>query len=275
MQIVDGKKIAAEILAEAKKDIAAFAKKPTLFGILVGNDPASVSFLNEKRKKCEEVDIPFVLHHYPETITTTQLRKKIRDIRKKRGTKSFVIQLPLPPHINMQYILDAIPPEEDVDVLSSRARGLLATGKSRVLPPTAAAILHILATYNLKPETLHVVLVGLGALVGKPLATLLAERVASLTTVHSATPDIVRFTREADVLIAGTGEPGLITGDMVKAGVVALDAGYSRIDGKVSGDLDFEGVAKKASLITPVPGGIGPVTVAVVVQNVVTLAKNN
>ncbi|MDO8558533.1 MAG: bifunctional 5,10-methylenetetrahydrofolate dehydrogenase/5,10-methenyltetrahydrofolate cyclohydrolase [bacterium] len=273
--IVDGKKIAAGILARLREEISLLQVKPHLAAVLVGNDPASISFLNEKKKKCDEIGIEFTLYRFDETITTTNLRKKIHDIRGSKGIKAVVIQLPLPPQVNTQYILDAVRPEEDVDALSSRARGLLATGKSKVLPPTAEAVLNILETYQIDLSRSHVVLVGLGALVGKPLLNLLADKAASLGVVHAGTPDITRFTKDADIVIAGTGRPGLIGADMVKDGVVALDAGYSRIDGKVSGDIQFEEVSKKARLITPVPGGIGPITVAMLMKNVLILAKNS
>ncbi len=272
--IVDGKKIAGVILSQVREEILLLKKKPRLVAVLVGDDASSISFLNEKKKKCEEVGIEFTLLRFDRAITTTKLRKKISEIRASRSSSSIIIQLPLPEHINTQYILDAVRPEEDVDALSSRARGLLATGKSKVLPPTTEAILNILETYQIELSRLHVVLVGLGALVGKPLLNLLAEKVASLSVVHAGTPDIARFTKEADVLITGAGSPGLIGADMVKEGVVALDAGYSRIDGRVVGDIRFEEVSKKARLITPVPGGIGPITVAMLLKNVVTLAKN-
>ncbi|MDP3963580.1 MAG: bifunctional 5,10-methylenetetrahydrofolate dehydrogenase/5,10-methenyltetrahydrofolate cyclohydrolase [bacterium] len=271
--IIDGKSIAADILAEAKSGIAALGRKPRLAAILIGNDPASISFLNEKRKKSEAVGIEFMLYRYDDRISTTQVRARIAKLRKEKKPDAIIIQLPLPEHLNTQYVLDAVPPDEDVDGLSSRARGLLATEKSLILPPTAAAVLHILQVQAIALGDLHAVIVGLGPLVGKPLLTLLANKVASVTAVHAGTPAIDRFTKEADLLIVGTGQAGLIDGSMVKEGVIALDAGYSSIDGKISGDLVYGSVAQKARLITPVPGGIGPITVAMLLKNVVTLAK--
>jgi methylenetetrahydrofolate dehydrogenase (NADP+)/methenyltetrahydrofolate cyclohydrolase len=271
--IVDGKKIAQGISEDAKNRLDVLRYKPKLAEVLVGDNAASLSFLDVKRKACEKLGMEFVLHRFPETITTSQLRKRICEIRKKGGLKSVIVQLPLPQHINTQYILDAIPPEEDVDVLSSRARGLLATGKAKILPPTAGAVLEILRVHEVSLAGAHAVIVGLGALVGKPLMYLLADKVGSMALVHSSTPDAAHFTREADILITGAGQARLITGDMIKEGVVALDAGYSRIDGKVSGDLDYESVLPKARIITPVPGGIGPVTVAMLCANAITLAE--
>ena len=270
--IVDGKTIAQNIFEEVRGDIVALGRKPKLSAILVGNNPASISFLNEKRKKCEEVGIEFTLYQYGERISTAKLRMRIARFRKEKKPDAIIVQLPLPPHVNTQYILDAIPPDEDVDVLSSRAKGLMAGGKSRILPPTAAAVLKILELHAIPLQDLHTVIIGLGPLVGRPLLTLLADKVASITAVHAQTPAIARFTSQADLLIAGTGQAGLIGGDMVKEGVIALDAGYSRMDGKVRGDLAYESVAQKAKLITPVPGGIGPITVAMLLKNVVTLA---
>jgi len=281
--IVDGKKISIEILAEVREELLAMRVKPKLFAVLVGEDPASISFLNEKRKKCEEVGITFQLNRYPVDITTSQLRKAIHALRQKRGAKSIIVQLPLPAHLNTQYILDAVPPEEDADMLSSRSRGLLATEKAKVLPPTAAAILRVLEVHGFMEKgadgrtslaSMHCVILGLGTLVGKPLLQLLADKVSSVTACHAGTPDIAKFTKDADLVISGVGKPGLVAGGMVRDGVVALDAGYSRMGGKVAGDMDFEGVAGKASLITPVPGGIGPVTVAMLIKNIVTLASS-
>ena len=273
--VIDGKELASDILAGVREEVLHFKKNPELVAIIIGSDPASLSYLDAKRKKCEEVGIGYVLYQYDEKITTTQLRKKISDVRKKRKHTSIIIELPLPGHINTQYILDSIPPEKDPDMLSSRSWGLLATGKSAIFPPTAAAVIHILETSNVELERSHVVLVGWGGLVGKPLSLILTKRVSSLTVIRSKTPDISHFTREADILITGAGKPNLITGDMVKEGVVALDAGYSRMDGKVVGDLDFDSVSKKASTITPVPGGIGPLTVALLLKNVLTLARDH
>jgi methylenetetrahydrofolate dehydrogenase (NADP+) / methenyltetrahydrofolate cyclohydrolase len=270
--VVDGKKIAADILAEVRAEVAKMRQKPELTAILVGNDAASISYLNQKRKRCEEVGIGFTLLTFPEDITTSKLRKYIYKARSKGGHKAIILQLPLPSRINTQYILDSVMPSEDADVLSSRSKGLLVACKSPVIPPTAAAVLEILQVHNISLAA-HCVIVGMGLLVGKPLSWLLADKTASLALIHSKTPDIARFTKEADILIAGTGQPGLISGDMVKSGVVAMDAGYSKMDAKVVGDIDFDSVAPKASLITPVPGGIGPVTVAMLLKNVVTLAK--
>ena|SRR3989338_5715796 len=270
--IVDGRKLAADIFEKLRKQVSSFKQKPELIAVLVGRHPASVSYLNEKRKACEKIGIGFTLYQYDEDITTTQLRRKLAEVRRKKKHASCIIQLPLPAHVNAQYILNTVPPEHDPDTLSAKSVGLLVTGKSQIFPPTPAAILHILEAHAIDTGRMHCVLVGWGTLVGKPLSVLLAPRTTSLTIVHRPTPDISRFTREADLLISGVGKGGLISGDMVKKGVVAIDAGYGTLDSKLSGDFDYASVAAKASLITPVPGGVGPLTVAMLLKNVVTLA---
>lgn len=271
MIIVDGKKLAADIFEKLREEISSFKQKPELVAVLVGRHPASISYLNEKRKACEKIGIGFTLYQYNEVITTTQLRGRLAGVRRKKKHASYIVQLPLPAHINTQYILNTVPPEHDPDMLSAKSLGLLVTGKSPVLPPTPEAILHILEAHAVDSRRMHCVLVGWGTLVGKPLSLLLAQRTASLTIVHEPTPDIGRFTREADLLISGVGKGGLITGDMVREGVVAIDAGYGTMGDKLSGDFDYASVAAKASLITPMPGGVGPLTVAMLLKNVVTL----
>lgn len=275
MIVADGKNLAADIFEKLREEIASRKQKPELIAVLVGRHPASVSYLNEKRKACEKSGIDFTLYQYNEEITTTQLRRKLAEVRRKKKRASCIVQLPLPAHINAQYVLNTVPPECDPDMLSAKSLGSLVVGKSRILPPTPAAILHILQAYAVDVGRMHCVLVGLGTLVGRPLSLLLAHRAASLTIVHKPTPDVGRFTHQADLLISGVGKGGLITGDMVREGVVAIDAGYGTLDGKLSGDFDYASVAQKASLITPVPGGVGPLTVAMLLKNVVTLAGKN
>lgn len=271
--VVDGKKIAEEILAKIAEEVKKLPRKLMLAAILVGQNPASVSFLKEKRKACERIGILFKLFAYPETITTAQLRKRIFEIRKKEKPTALIVQLPLAPGLNTRYILDAIPPEEDADALSARSLGLFLAGKSATTPPTAGAFLEVLRTHGISPEGKYVVIVGWGELVGQPASVLFLQHRAAVTVLRSNIEDISRWTKAADIVVTGAGKAGLITGEMVKDGVVALDAGFSKIGNVISGDYDFASVSKKASLITPPVGGIGPITVAILLKNVVALAK--
>ncbi len=208
------------------------------------------------------------------------MRKRIAIIVHEADPDGIIIQLPLPPRISTQYILNSVPPEKDVDVLSARAVGDFSVGKSKVLPPVVGAIAALFHEYGIDYKTKHVVVVGAGALVGKPVAAWLANEKVSFTVVDENTPDISEFTKKADIIISGVGKSGLITDDMVKVGAVVIDAGTS--EGSPStgsgrqvslvGDVDFDSASKKASHITPVPGGIGPLTVAMIYKNLLTLA---
>jgi methylenetetrahydrofolate dehydrogenase (NADP+) / methenyltetrahydrofolate cyclohydrolase len=270
---IDGNRIAADILNGLKDRVANMPSRPVLHAILVGDDASSLSFLRAKEKAFKDVGLGFVLHKYPSGTSTTALRKDISKLRKRPGVKSFIVQLPLPDSLNTRYILDSIPPEEDADVLSAKAVGRSISGPGAVLPPTAGAVLHILKENDIDLKTKNVVIVGAGELVGKPVSRLLAEEAASLTVLTENTPNLRDYLADADVVVTGVGSPGLITGDMLKKGVIAIDAGYSRIDGRVFGDMDFKSVSPKASLFTPPIGGLGPITVAMLIKNVIILAE--
>lgn len=276
-KIINGNEIAKQILSKLKKQVMELQNNniyPKLVCILVGEDKASLSFVQRKEADCKKIGIEFELFQFPENITCESLSEKIRTIQRNAQISGLIIQLPLPKHINKQQVLDLINPRIDVDCLTSTNFGKLATETYEILPPTLSAILHLLKVYKVKLLRKHVVVVGRGDLVGKPLAILLTHNFVTLTICSRKTQNLARYTRQADILISASGHRNLIKGGMVKKGVFLLDAGCNFYKGRIYGDCHFESVAKKASFISPVPGGIGPVTVAKLLENVIFCAKN-
>lgn len=273
MILLDGKKIAQKILAELKSEIAAMKKKPRLAVAVVGRDSVVESFIAQKKKAGESVGIDVRVYPFPETITTNELRKRLAAIVHEEKNTGVIIQLPLPAHINKQYILSAIPPEKDPDVLSARAIGNFAVGKSMVMPPVAHAVKTLFESYEIDYREKQILLLGAGSLVGRPVALWLMQEHAIFSVVGSPEYDATSLISGADIIITGIGHPGFVTGDMIKKGAIIVDAGTSESAGKMVGDVDQKSVASKASYLTPVPGGIGPVTVAMLFKNLLVLAK--
>lgn len=273
MVIIDGKKLAQKILDKLKEEIAKTKKQLRLAVILVGKNPVIEKFVEQKKKTGALIGIDVRLFPFDESITTNELRKRISQIVHEKKNTGVIIQLPLPPHINSQYILNSVPPEKDVDVLSARSIGNFAVGKSPVLPPIAGSVKAIFEEYKIEYRDKNIVIIGAGKLVGRPVMLWLFNEGASYSVLRSTTPEIFEFTKKADIIISGAGSPKLITGDMIKKDVVIIDAGTSESEGRISGDANIESVSQKASLVTPVPGGVGPVTVAMLFNNVITLAN--
>lgn len=274
MTLLDGKKLSQKLLDELKEGVKDISRPLRLAVVMVGEHPASLSFIKQKQRSCEDVGIAFKFYKYPENISTQQLRKNLNAVCKLKKNSGVIVQLPLPKHINKQYILNTVPPEKDVDVLAERSLGKFYTGRLSIIPPTVAGIIQLLEEYKVEIKGKNVVIVGAGTLVGKPLATHLINQKTTVTILNSSTQDISEFTKKADILVSGVGKANLITADMVKEGTVVIDAGICEVgDGKIRGDVDFENVSKKSSYITPVPGGVGPMTVVMLLSNVVTLAK--
>lgn len=269
--VLDGKAIAAKILAGLKAEIG--SRKLSLAAVMVGADPVVAKFVVQKQKAAEGLGVDFRTYEYPAEISTNELRKRIAQIVHDADPDGVIVQLPLPQHVNARYILNSVPPEKDVDVLSARAVGDFAVGKARVSPPVVGAIQALFGEHGIEYRSKHVAVVGAGTLVGKPVAAWLANEKVSFTLVDEHTPDIAAFTGKADILITGVGKPALITGDMVKEGAAVIDAGTSEAGGKLAGDVDFDSVSGKAGYLTPVPGGVGPLTVAMIYKNLVMLAK--
>lgn len=270
-KILDGRKIAQGILEDLKKN--APAQKITLAIIQVGDNRVSETYIKEKQKVGATVGVTIQVFRFPATITQKKLEQEVERIGKDERVTGLLVQLPLPKHVDMQRVLDYIPAKKDVDVLSSLAFDEFTQGKFSLLPPTVAAVKALFSAYEIPIKGKEVVVVGSGRLVGLPLIAWLQNEGVVARVANKDTKDLPSLTQRADIIISGVGKKGLVKGDMVKKGVVVVDAGTSVAEGKTMGDIDFESVSQKASYISPVPGGVGPVTVACLFQNLVLLAK--
>jgi len=273
MKILDGKKLAEKILANLKKEAEKFKPRLSLAVVQVGENLISQVFINQKKKACEKIGVGFKLFKFPAKIKDSELKKAIEKIVKIPANSGVIIQLPLPKRFFPEDFLNLITEEKDVDVLSEHSLGKFYQGTLEILPPTVNGILQLLKDYKIVLKGKNVVIVGAGRLVGFPLATQLLKAKATLSVLNEFTKDAPFFTKKADILVSAVGKPNLIKGNVVKRGVVIIDAGSSRKNGKVVGDVDFKSVSKKASHITPVPGGVGPLTVACLLENLVKLNK--
>ena len=273
MMILDGKKIAERMLAGLKVEIAGVSKKLRLAVVVVGEDPVIRSFIREKKKAADYIGIDVRVYPFPAEITTNELRKRISEIVHEKKNTGVIIQLPLPPHINKRYILNAIPPEKDPDVLSAGAVGAFAVGKNAVMPPVAGAVKTLFEEYGIDYQNKRTLIIGAGALVGRPVALWLLGEGVGFSVITEITPNPHDILRGADIVISGTGRPRSITGDMIKKDAVVIDAGTSESSGEIAGDVDAESIAGRASHLAPVPGGIGPLTVAWLLKNLVALAR--
>lgn len=273
MKILDGKKIAERMLAELKKQVAALTKKPRLAVVVVGKDSVIANFIGQKKKAADLVGAEVRAYPFPVDTTTNELRKRISEIVHEKKNTAVIIQLPLPGHINKQYILNAIPPEKDADVLSARAVGNFAVGKSAIMPPVAGAIKTLFEEYGIRYRDQNIVILGAGSLVGRPVAQWLVNERADVTVIADRAEEKTDVIKAADIIISGVGKPGLVTGDMIKQGAVVIDAGASESEGEVVGDVDTDSVSAKAGFLAPVPGGVGPLTVAMLLKNLFILAE--
>ena len=271
MKILDGKKLAERILHNIKRKIARKHLKLTLAIIIVGENRISQIFIRQKEKACNLVGIRFQLFSLSSKMSIKLVVKEIAKITHNPNYSGIIVQLPLPKKFPQQEILNLIPPEKDIDVLSEVSLGKFYAKTLLISPPTVEGISRLLATYKIPIKGKNIVLIGAGDLVGLPLALWFLGGKATVSVAHKFTKDIASLTKKADVVVSGVGKPNLVKGTMVKKGVVVIDAGTSQVKGKVTGDIDFETVAKKASFITPVPGGVGPMTVACLLENLVKL----
>ncbi|MFA5075871.1 MAG: tetrahydrofolate dehydrogenase/cyclohydrolase catalytic domain-containing protein [Patescibacteria group bacterium] len=274
--VADGKKIAAEILADLKKRVALLNEQGievSLAVVLVGEDKPSQTYVRNKGKACAEVGINFLLYEFPTTITTEALIGQIQKIQTENKLSGLIVQLPLPAHIASKKVINCINPEVDVDCLTFFNLGKLLFNQSTVLPPTPSAMLEFLKYHQIDWIGKYVVMLGRGELIGKPLSSMLAHEPVTLSICNRSTPDLSVFTKNADIIFTGVGKHNLLTGEMIREGAVVIDAGVCFVDGQMYGDIEFETVNKKASLVTPTPGGVGPVTVAKLLANTVRVAE--
>ncbi len=277
VEIIDGKKLSAEIKEEVKAEVENLNKtlniRPSLATIIVGNNPASEIYVNLKHKACEECGINSLIERFPETITEKELLEKIYELNNNKDINGILVQMPLPRHINPAKITDAIMPFKDVDGFNPVNSGKILNNDETLAPCTPKGVIYMLEKYNIKIEGREVVIINHSAVVGKPLALMLLNRNATVTVCHVFTKNLKEHTLKADILISAVGKPNLITEDMVKEGAIVIDVGISRSNNKVVGDVDFENVKNKASFITPVPGGAGPMTIAMLLKNTVNACK--
>jgi methylenetetrahydrofolate dehydrogenase (NADP+)/methenyltetrahydrofolate cyclohydrolase len=280
--LIDGKKTAADIRAELKFEIdklkQAGKKTPGLVTILVGNNPASEIYVSSKGKACQEIGMITKSEKHPDTISEKELLDLVESYNNNPDYHGILVQLPLPKHIDEDKVIEMISPQKDVDGFHPVSVGNLVIGKDTFASCTPAGIQELLIRYGIETEGKHVVVLGRSNIVGKPIANIMLQKKkfanAVVTICHSAAKDVSYFTKQADILIAAIGRADFVKGDMVKDGVVVIDVGINRVEDKskpkgyrICGDVDFENVSKKASYITPVPGGVGPMTIAMLLKN--------
>ena len=276
-KILDGKAVAAEIRAELKVRAGALRADgvvPCLAVLLAGDDPASKIYVRNKKRACAEIGIESRELLFPADVTEAELIEQIRALNADPSVDAMLVQLPLPKHIDEARVLAEIAPEKDADGFHVVNAGRLFTGQESVWPCTPAGCMELLKRAGVEFAGKHAVVVGRSNIVGKPMAMLLLNQHCTVTVCHSRTKDLARFTRDADILVAAVGRPGMITGDMVKPGAAVIDVGINRLDnGKLMGDVDFATAEPVAGAITPVPGGVGPMTIAMLMQNAILAAE--
>lgn len=276
-KIIDGKAVSQFVKDEVKKEVSALGEKGVSVGlavIIVGNDPASRTYVNNKKKACEATGIISEEYALPEDTTMDELLTLIKELNAKKSINGILCQLPLPKHLDEKAVIENIDPIKDVDAFHAVNTGHIMIGDYSFLPCTPAGIMEMLKYYNIEIEGKECVVIGRSNIVGKPMAMLLLQKNGTVTICHSRTKNLKEVTSRADILVAAVGIPYFVTADMVKDGAVVIDVGMDRNkEGKLCGDVDFAEVEKKASYITPVPGGVGPMTIATLMKNTVTAAK--
>ncbi len=269
--LIDGKAISASVREEMKAEVAAMETKPGLAVIIVGNDPASKTYVKNKKKGCEQVGFYSEVHELPESTTQQELIDLVNKLNGDEKIHGILVQLPLPRHLDDKAVIAAIDPRKDVDAFAEVNVGKIMIGNHSFLPCTPAGIMVLLERSGIDISGKECVVVGRSNIVGKPMAMLLLGANGTVTVCHSKTRDLAEVTRRADILVVAIGKADFITGDMVKEGAVVIDVGMNRnAEGKLTGDVDFKSVEPKASYITPVPGGVGPMTITMLLRNTIT-----
>lgn len=285
-RILDGKAIALEIRKEIAAEVAVlFAQRgiiPCLAAVLIGDDPASQVYVRNKEIACEKAGMQSRLFRMPSSTTTIELLSLLEVLNADNKIHGILVQLPLPEHINERQVLDAVLSAKDVDAFSPENVGLISQGRPRYLPCTPHGVMQLLARCDIETAGKEVVVVGRSDIVGKPLVSMFLQKMgpmgptnanATVTCCHSQSVNLAKITSRADILVVAIGKPNFITSDMVRPGAVVIDVGINRLGEKLVGDVDFESVAKVASAITPVPGGIGPLTIAMLLRNTLAAAS--
>ncbi|MFT7880691.1 MAG: bifunctional methylenetetrahydrofolate dehydrogenase/methenyltetrahydrofolate cyclohydrolase FolD [Sulfurimonas sp.] len=278
MQLIDGKALANKVQATISDEVIQLKQEknivPGLAVVIVGDDPASHAYVKMKAKACEKVGFYSIVHKMPETISQGEIIEIINMMNKNPHIHGILVQLPLPKHIDTDQILEVIDPKKDVDGFHAYNVGRMVTGLDSFVACTPLGVMKMFEAYDIDLQGKDVCVVGASNIVGKPMASLLLNANATVTVTHIYTKDLKAHTSQADIVVVGVGVPGLIKEDMVKEGAVVIDIGINRIeDGSLVGDVDFEPVSKKCSYITPVPGGVGPMTIAMLLENTLKSAK--
>ncbi len=282
MQILDGKQVSNQIKEEITVEVAQIRargeKVPHLAAVLVGNDGASLTYVGSKVRSCEKIGFESTLIHLPEETTEDELLAQVRDLNQNPDIDGYIVQLPLPKHIDEQKVLMAVDPDKDVDGFHPANFGKMALDMESFIPATPFGIMELLRRYGVDVEGKHAVVIGRSHIVGRPISILLSQKGkaanATVTLTHSRTKNLSEITLQADIIVSALGVPNFLKADMVKEGVVVIDVGITRVSDEsrkrgyyITGDVDFENVSKKASYITPVPGGVGPMTIAMLLKN--------
>ena len=279
MTILDGKKLSQKIREEVKRDVEKLKSDkglvPGLAVLLVGDDPASHTYVNMKSKACKEVGVYSIIHEMPSSITQEEVLSIIDKINHNEFIDGVLVQLPLPEHVDTSKVIEAIDVNKDVDGFHPFNVGHLVTNKDGFVPCTPLGVMNLLAEYNIDVKGMNAVVVGASDIVGKPMASLLLNAGATVDICHIHTKDLKEHTLKADIVLVGVGKPDLITEDMVKDDVIIVDIGTTKVGDKIVGDVNFQGVSKKSTFITPVPGGVGPMTIATLLENTVKACKKN
>jgi methylenetetrahydrofolate dehydrogenase (NADP+)/methenyltetrahydrofolate cyclohydrolase len=275
--IIDGKAIAQQVREEVRDEVAAWVeaggRRPGLATVLVGEDPASAVYVGGKQRASQEAGLEGFDHRLGHDASHGEVERVLRELNADPAVSGILLQLPTPPQVDGAALTEIIEPAKDVDGLTPVSAGLLAKGRPGLRPCTPSGVMELLARHDVELEGAEAVVVGRSDLVGKPLAALLLAANATVTTCHSRTRDLAEVCRRADVLVAAVGRPGFVRGDWVKAGAAVIDVGINRTDDGLTGDVDFAPAAERAGLITPVPGGVGPMTIAMLLRNTLAAAK--
>lgn len=277
MELIEGKVVSKKIRDELHEEVIKLNEKgihPKLAVILVGDDPASKIYVNNKNKACQKVGIEFEEFLFPTNTTQEKLDSLIDSLNENKEINGILLQYPIPKHLDVDEAFRRISPQKDVDGFNPINVGKLSLGQETFVSCTPFGIMKMLEHYNIDPEGKHAVVIGRSNIVGKPMAQCLLKANSTVTICHSRTKNLAEMTKQADILVAAIGKPKFVTEDMVKDGAVVIDVGINRLDdGKIVGDVDFENVSNKVSYITPVPGGVGPMTITMLLNNVIKATK--
>ncbi len=276
--IIDGKKVSAEVKEQVRQEtetlVTKYGKKPGLAVVIVGNDPASRIYVNNKKKACETVGFQSFEYALSEETTQEELLELVQTLNADEKVNGILVQLPVPKQINDKAIINAISPEKDVDAFHPENVGRIMIGEYSFLPCTPAGIMELIDSTGIDVSGKKCVVIGRSNIVGKPMAMLLLHRSGTVTICHSKTENLAKITKEADILVAAVGKANFVTGDMIKKGAVVIDVGMNRLEnGKLCGDVNFDEAKEKAAYLTPVPGGVGPMTISMLMKNTLTAFK--